>query len=150
MSYETLFTALYVVIVPFWLLLIIAPRWPVTMVLVQSVVPTVLLGGLYGWFFFTGAFFGSDLPEGAGFSTLANLKIMFTDDKAVLAGWVHYLVFDLFVGAWETRDAQRRGVNHFVLVPCLLATFVAGPLGLVLYFVVRAAFGKGGWRLQET
>jgi hypothetical protein len=55
----------------------------------------------------------------------------------VVAGWIHYLIFDLFVGAWEARDARRRGVPHLLLVPCLLFTLMIGPVGLLLYVVVR-------------
>ncbi len=63
--------------------------------------------------------------------------MLFQDPWALLAGWVHYLCFDLAVGAWETRDAYRRGVPHLWLIPCLLFTFPVGPLGLLLYAVVR-------------
>ena len=57
----------------------------------------------------------------------------------VVAGGIHYLIFDLFVGAWETRDAQRRGISHWLVVPCLLATLMIGPVGLLLYILVRFA-----------
>jgi hypothetical protein len=55
----------------------------------------------------------------------------------MLAGWVHYLAFDLFIGAWQVRDAQRRGIKHLWVVPCLLTTLVFGPAGLLLYFIMR-------------
>jgi hypothetical protein len=63
--------------------------------------------------------------------------IGFAAPHLVLAGWIHYLIFDLFIGAWETRDAARRGIAHLWVIPCLLATLMAGPLGLLLYVVVR-------------
>jgi hypothetical protein len=52
---------------------------------------------------------------------------------------VHYLAFDLFIGAWQVRDAQRLEVPHLLVVPCLALTFVVGPLGLLAYFIVRVA-----------
>ena len=52
---------------------------------------------------------------------------------------MHYLAFDLFVGSWEVSDARKRGVHHLLVIPCLLATFMAGPAGLVLYLLVRTA-----------
>ena len=55
----------------------------------------------------------------------------------LLAGWVHYLAFDLFIGAWETRDAAARGVPHAWVVPCLLMTFLLGPIGLLAYLAIR-------------
>lgn len=78
-------------------------------------------------------------PAGAagGFGSLADVAVLFGNPWALLAGWVHYLCFDLAVGTWEARDARHRGVPHAVLVPCLLATFLLGPLGLLLYCGVR-------------
>jgi hypothetical protein len=58
-----------------------------------------------------------------------------------LAGWIHYLAFDLFVGAWEVRDAQRQGIHHLLVIPCLLATLMAGPAGLALYWLLRVLVG---------
>ena len=55
----------------------------------------------------------------------------------MLVGWVHYLAFDLWVGAWETEEAERRGMPHAALVPCLALTFLAGPVGLLLFLVLR-------------
>ena len=63
---------------------------------------------------------------------------LFRNEWLVLAGWIHYLAFDLFVGAWEVRDSQDRGISHFLVIPCLLLTFFLGPIGLLLYFTVRS------------
>jgi hypothetical protein len=63
--------------------------------------------------------------------------VAFSAPHIAVAGWIHLLVFDLFVGAWETRDAQRRGVPHLLLVPCLIVTLMIGPVGLLLYVLVR-------------
>ena len=52
-------------------------------------------------------------------------------------GWIHYLAFDLFVGAWEVRDAQARGIHHLLVIPCLFLTLMAGPGGLLLYWAIR-------------
>jgi hypothetical protein len=74
----------------------------------------------------------------------------FTSPVAATAGWIHYLVFDLFIGAWQSRDAQRRGLPHWAVIPCLIVTLLAGPVGLLLYLALRAALRKGGWSLRET
>jgi hypothetical protein len=63
--------------------------------------------------------------------------IGFSAPHIVVAGWIHYLIFDLFVGAWESRDAVRRGVPLWLVIPCLLGTLMFGPLGLLLYLTVR-------------
>jgi hypothetical protein len=69
-------------------------------------------------------------------------EVLFTEPALLLAGWVHYLAFDLFVGAWELRDAQQRGVPHAAVIPCLVVTFMLGPIGLLAYFGLRAVAGK--------
>jgi len=55
----------------------------------------------------------------------------------LLAGWVHYLAFDLFVGSWEARDALSHRIPHLAVIPCLLLTFLFGPAGLLLYLLLR-------------
>ena len=62
---------------------------------------------------------------------------LFSNPWALLAGWIHYLAFDLLIGTWETRDAREHGVPHLLLVPCLVLTFLFGPAGWLLYRGVR-------------
>jgi hypothetical protein len=78
-------------------------------------------------------------PDG-GFGSLAQVKALFTQDRAVLAGWVHYLAFDLFIGCWEVLDARDRGITHWLVVPCLVLTFMFGPVGLLLYLSLRLGY----------
>ena len=63
---------------------------------------------------------------------------LFTSPRAVLAGWVHYLAFDLMVGWFIVSNAAKHGLNRYLLIPCLLLTFIFGPMGLLLYLAVRA------------
>ena len=93
-------------VMPAWLLLVVAPSWIYTQRLVHAVWIPLLLGAVYIMAFAL----NPDTPEGGGFSSLDGVMQLFTSPLAVLAGWVHYLAFDLFVGAWEVRDARRRGV----------------------------------------
>ena len=78
-----------------------------------------------------------------GFATLAGVARLFENPALLLAGWVHYLAFDLFIGGWETRDAQQHGVPHLLVVPCLLLTFLLGPIGLLAYFAIRTWRTRG-------
>lgn len=75
-----------------------------------------------------------------GFGSLSQLHDLFQNPWLLLAGWVHYLAFDLLVGAWECADAQERQISHFLVVPCLLLTFLFGPIGFLLYLSLRIAF----------
>ena len=75
--------------------------------------------------------------EGGGFGSIEEVRALFADDSALAAGWLHYLAFDLFVGAWITRDGVGRGLHPLLVLPCLPLTFLFGPAGLLLYFLVR-------------
>ena len=72
-----------------------------------------------------------------GFGSLADVSLLFSERAVLLAGWVHYLAFDLFIGAWEVRDAQKHTIPHLLVVPCLFLTFMLGPIGLLTYFALR-------------
>ena len=82
-----------------------------------------------------------------GFDSLANVMALFTDPSIALAGWVHYLAFDLFVGAWITRTARAGGIPHLLVLPCLVPTFLFGPAGFLAFTALRAAFAA---RAQMT
>ena len=147
MTYDLIFSLLNASVMPAWALLILAPKWNVTEKLVHSMFYPLLLGAVY--------IFGMVMAatghgaEGGGFTTIEGVRTLFSSDVGIVIGWAHYLVFDLFVGAWEARDAQRHGFSHWLLVPCLLLTFMLGPIGLFLYLVLRKVTGKGGWSLGE-
>lgn len=83
-----------------------------------------------------GAFFAG--AEG-GFSSLADVRLLFAGDGLLLAGWLHYLAFDLFVGAWEVRTARAEGIPHWLVLPCLVLTFLFGPIGFLAFLIVRLA-----------
>ena len=148
MSPETIFTVANNGILIFWLLLIVAPRWKGTDLLVHSIAVPVAIGLTYTWLI-ARSFMGEGAVDGNFFS-LHGVMAFFTSPVAATAGWIHYLVFDLFIGAWETRDAQRRGLPHLAVVPCLIVTLLFGPIGLLTYLALRAGLRKGGWSLQET
>ncbi|HEX8481319.1 MAG TPA: abscisic acid-deficient protein Aba4 family protein [Allosphingosinicella sp.] len=83
------------------------------------------------------------IPTDAGY-TLEAIARAFDKPVLLLAGWIHYLVLDLFVGSWEAEHSERAGVSNLLLLPCLFATMMIGPLGLLLYLGVAAwRRGKG-------
>jgi hypothetical protein len=116
-----------------WLFLVVVPKRPLA-VQVASVFFPLILACLYLYFIVThlrGA-------EG-GFGSLADVAKLFETRELLLAGWIHYLCFDLFIGAWEVRDSQKHGIPHLVVIPCLLMTFMLGPIGLLFYFLIRTS-----------
>jgi hypothetical protein len=137
MSPEQLFSIANAIAVVSWLLLAALPRrrW-VTEVVTGAAVPA-LLGGFY--IVLIVSTFGR--VEG-GFSTLAGVAALFSNSWLLLAGWVHYLAFDLLIGTWEVRDAQARGIPHAFVVPCLFLTFMFGPAGWLLYRALRSVRGS--------
>jgi hypothetical protein len=72
-----------------------------------------------------------------GFSSLSDVALLFGNPWMLLAGWIHYLAFDLFIGGWEARDARERRIPHLLLLPCLALTFLFGPAGWLLYLGLR-------------
>ncbi len=153
MTPELLFSLLNLSVMPAWALLIFAPKWRVTENLVHSMLYPVGLGLFYAACMgvaMIGGVTGNVAFEGeVSFTTLEGVRNIFGNDMGVLVGWSHYLVFDLFVGAWEARDARRRGFNHFILIPCLLLTYMLGPVGLLVYLALRFVMKKSGSGLTE-
>ena len=79
-------------------------------------------------------FFGQSEGD---FGSLQGVGKLFENPYALTAGWIHYLAFDMFVGAWEVNDSQKHGISHFLVIPCLFFTLMFGPIGLILYFIIR-------------
>jgi hypothetical protein len=137
MGAESLFSVAGTLVLPGWLLLVFLPRWrPLTPLLTAVVIPA-LLAILY-----VGLIIVHLPAAGGGFASLAEVRELFTNEYLLLAGWIHYLAFDLFIGSWEVRDAQRNGVPQLAVVPCLVLTFLLGPAGLLLYLLIRAGLTR--------
>lgn len=117
-----------------WAALIAAPRWPTLI----SAIRYGLIGLLslayavlaFVWFF---------RVEGGGFNSIAEFRALFMSDPVLLAGWIHYLAFDLFVGLWVAGEADKAGMNRFLQAPILILTFMFGPAGLFSFYITRAA-----------
>lgn len=142
---DQIYRLLLIGVSPAWALLLVAPRAAVTRILVHSVIPALILGSLYGILI---ARSGASTMPPPSLWGLPGLMALFGTKTGLLAAMAHYLVLDLFAGSWQVRDAARRGVPHLAVIPCLLLTFGLGPLGLMLYILVRTAFGRGGLTLD--
>jgi len=136
MTMEGVFSACNMLALVGWLLLLALPRNQRALRIAGTVIP-LLLAEVYFVVFVLNV-----RGSSGGFSSLAGVAQLFANHGLLLAGWVHYLAFDLFIGAWETRDAMARGVPRLFLAPCLFMTFMLGPIGLICYYIVRARGGK--------
>lgn len=139
--WEGLFTAANVLALACWAVLVLGRRTPVTHsalmycgVALLCLTYAVLLLGLV-----TGVLDG-DKVEGAGqagFASIEGVRKIFLSDGGVVVGWVHYLALDLFTGLWIARDADAKQFPRLWQAPVLLATFLAGPVGLLLWLALR-------------
>ena len=75
-----------------------------------------------------------------GFGSLDEVAALFESRELLLAGWLHYLAFDLFVGAWEVRRARAAHIPFLLVAPCLVLTFLFGPAGLLAFLALLASF----------
>ena len=76
------------------------------------------------------------------FGSLSGVMELFTSKTAVTAGWVHYLAFDLLTGTWIKKNSLRYNISHWLIIPCMLLTFMLGPVGLLLYLIIRSMSAK--------
>jgi hypothetical protein len=141
MDWDLLFVVTNAVAVAGWLALALLPR--AERVLGAVLVAAIgLLCAIY-LAMFVGLMGGMVDPgrEGVGAPpfeyTVDGLKTAFVARGAIVLGWTHYLAFDLFVGLWIARDADKRRVGRIMQLPFLLATFLAGPIGLLAWLVAR-------------
>ncbi len=110
-------------------------RWPRLRTLVAGrAVPLVLSAGYV-------AILGAHWSESSGsFSSLAGVTTLFQSPWLLLAGWVHYLAFDLFIGTWIAADAEAmQAPPRWVLIAVLPAVFLFGPAGFLLWFLLKAS-----------
>jgi hypothetical protein len=116
-----------------WVFLIVAtPFFKYTQTILVSCV-VILFCIVYAWLLFK-SFSPGDVEK---FSTADGLMSLFTNKTAVVAGWVHYLAFDLMTGIWITYNAKKHRINHWVTTPALFFTFMMGRVGLLLYLLIR-------------
>ena len=133
MTNTEIFSMANMMAMPMWLLLIILPKWKVTRFLIDYKVIPLLLSLFYAFYI------ALHLQSGGGldFGSLSSVMSLFTIEDAVMAGWVHYLAFDLLVGMWMINQNRSLGSHQLLMAPCLFATFMLGPMGFLLFMVLR-------------
>ena len=132
MSPSSLFEIANPIALTGWIALLLAPLIPVWSQRIAAITIPLLLSTAYSALILA---FWSGL-EG-GFDSLENVMLLLSQPEAALAGWLHFLAFDLFVGAWITRTARREAVPYAVVIPCLILTFLFGPAGLLTFSIAR-------------
>ena len=148
MGWDQVFSAVNLLALIAWIALIALPRWPALLSAslylgagLLCLVYSVLLVSVLGGFIPAG-------EGGANFTTIEGVRSIFSSDVGVTIGWTHYLAFDLFIGIWIARDADAKFFSRWLQAPILLATFLAGPLGLLLWLIIREPRSRASGRWQ--
>jgi hypothetical protein len=145
--WETVFGLANLVALAAWAVLIVLPRRPLPLAV-------VLYAGVALLCLVYSVGLVSTLAGGGGagidFTSMDGVRSIFASDAGVALGWIHYLAFDLFAGLWIARDADAKGFSRLFQAPFLVATFIAGPLGLLAWLIVRERRARdGGWTRQR-
>ena len=138
MDYEIAFSVAGVLAMVGWLTLLASPFYPKwTNRIAGFVIPLILSVG------YVALLVLSPSNDGGGFSSLAEVMKLFSYPDAMLAGWIHFLAFDLFIGAWQCRAARADEMRFWLVIPCLVLTFLFGPLGLLAFLALRFVSKRG-------
>lgn len=133
MTPTEVFSIVNLIAMPMWLLMVILPNWKVTRFLIDFKVIPIVLSIFYL------VYIVISMRQGGGmdFSSLDSVMKLFTIENAVIAGWVHYLAFDLLVGMWILDQNRSLGLHHLLIIPCLLGSFMLGPVGFLLFMILK-------------
>lgn len=133
MSPDTIFQICSTIAMVGWLLLIVGSPFMIQIDKFLIGIIITLFCIIYAWLVILN-FKPADVKS---FSSLDGVMALFQNRTVVTAGWVHYLAFDLLTGVWIKKNALKYNIRHWVLVPCLFFTFMLGPVGLLLYLLIR-------------
>ncbi len=133
MTPTQVFSIVGMIAMPMWILMIFLPTWKVTKLLIKFKVVPLILSFIYAIYIVQALFIGGMMD----FGSLASVMKLFTEENAVLAGWVHYLAFDLLIGMWMLHQNKTLRIHQLLMAPCLLGTFMFGPIGFLLFMVIK-------------
>lgn len=119
---------------PMWILLIFLPKWKVTRFLIDYKIIPIALSIVYAIYIAKALISGGMMD----FGSLESVMQLFTVENAVLAGWIHYLAFDLLVGMWIVNQNRDLQIHPVIIAPCLVGTFMFGPVGFLVFMIIRS------------
>ncbi len=133
MNTDTLFSIANSIALVSWILLVIVPRVKFSRYLIGYGLVPAMLSLVYVY----GILTGYEAFTNGGYGSIREVRTLFSYDAILLAGWVHYLAFDLLIGGWIVNDSAKQGFRHWHVIPALVLTFLVGPVGFALYFAMR-------------
>ncbi|WP_430410671.1 ABA4-like family protein [Kordia sp.] len=134
MSPSEVFSIVGMLAMSMWILMVFLPKWNVTRFFIDYKIIPIVLSIVYVIYIIQAMQIGG----GMDFGSLQSVMTLFTEEHAVLAGWVHYLAFDLLIGMWILNQNETVKIHHLLIIPCLFATFMLGPVGFLLFIIMKA------------
>ncbi len=130
-------------VLPFWLVLIFFPQSHLCRYFVTSIFPIFVLSGTYIFVLYKSYLNSYDFIGNFnlyfGINDLSNL---FSEKNFLMMFWIHFIAINLFTGGWIVKDAQKFSINKMILIVPLVVTYLIGPLGLFLYWLIRIIYAK--------
>jgi hypothetical protein len=129
-------------VVPFWLLLVFIPNHSITKFFCHSIIAPLLLALAYIFVTHQIILEGNILEAFKLYLSLDSLNEIYSNESVRLVFWLHFLAISLFIGSWIAGDCQRYMVPKILSIPCIVATYFAGPVGIVVYWFIRIFYAK--------
>ena len=130
-------------VLPFWLILIFFPQSNICKYLVTSIFPIFILSGAYVFMLYKSYLNSFDFISNFDlYIGIESLSDLFTNKSFLIMFWIHFVSINLFTGGWIVRDSQRLGINKILLILPLVITYLIGPLGLLIYWLIRIFHAK--------
>ena len=143
LTFENIYLWVNFCILPFWIMLIIIPNSRLTQIFVNSIVLPLVLATTYIYVIYQAIIFDESIIDIFKlFLSLENLYIVFASESFLLVFWIHFLALNLFLGSWVSRDGVKYNIPRSLIFLPLILIYFTGPLGLVLYWLIRVFYAK--------
>ena len=130
-------------VLPFWLVLIFFPNSYVCRYFVTSIFPILILSGTYIFMLYKSYLNSYDFDKNFNlYFGVDNILELFSDKSFLMMFWIHFISINLFTGGWIVKDSQKFSINKIILIVPLLITYLVGPVGLLLYWLIRIFHAK--------
>ena len=140
---ETLYYWVNLGVLPFWLILIFFSNTKFCRIFVTSIFPFLILSGAYIFILYKSYLNSYDFISNFNlYVGLGNLKSLFSDDFFITMFWIHFISINLFTGGWIVKDSQRFAINKLFIILPLIITYLVGPIGLLIYWLIRIFYAK--------
>ena len=140
---DTLYMWINLGVLPFWFILIVFPQSHLSRIFVTSIFPFFILSGVYIFILYKSYLIGYDFDGNFTlYLGLSELSRLFEDHLYIMIFWTHFIAINLFIGGWIVKDSQKFSINKVLMAVPLIVTYLIGPIGLFLYWIIRIFYAK--------